>query len=150
MREQNRGVSERGVIVPGVAAELTSVAWLFVRDGRVLGVRTRGRDRFYLPGGKPEPGEDHQRALMREVREELGLQLRDVRPAFTMTAPAHGLPVATRLTMHCFHAAADGEPRPAAEIDELAWLAIAGDVRAAPAVRAALDHLATADGALDA
>ena len=122
--------------------ELTSVGWLHVRDGQVLGVRTRGRDRFYLPGGKPEPGESHEQALIREVREELGLQLRGVRLAFTVHAPAHGLAVETRLTMHCFHGLATGDPQPAAEIEELTWLDIWGDDRAAPAVRAVLDRLA--------
>jgi 8-oxo-dGTP pyrophosphatase MutT (NUDIX family) len=125
-------------------AELTSVAWLQVQDGRVLGVRTRGRDRFYLPGGKLEAGESHEAALIREVREELGLHLTGLRPAFSVCAPAHGLPVETRLTMHCFHATATGTARPGAEIDEVGWLAIAGDERAAPAVRAALERLSAA------
>ncbi len=122
-------------------ATLTSVGWLHVRDGRLLGVRTRGRDRFYLPGGKPEPGETDEEALIREVREELGLVLTDVRPAFTVEAPAHGLAVETDLTMHCFHAVASGEPQPCGEIAELAWLRIPVDVRAAPAVHSVLARL---------
>lgn len=126
-------------------AELTSVAWLHVRGGRVLGVRTRGRDRFYLPGGKLKPGESHEDALIREVHEELGLQLSELRPAFSVAAPAHGLPVETLLTMHCFHATARGVPQPGAEIDELTWLDISGDDRAAPAVRAVLDRLSSSD-----
>lgn len=36
---------------------MTSVRWLHVRDGRLLVVRTRDRDAFYLPGGKTQPGE---------------------------------------------------------------------------------------------
>jgi 8-oxo-dGTP pyrophosphatase MutT (NUDIX family) len=107
----------------------------------LLGVRSRGRDRFYLPGGKPEPGETDEEALVREVREELGLELRDVRPAFTVEAPAHGLAMETALTMRCFHATAVGEPRPQREIEELAWLRIPVDVRAAPAVHAVLARL---------
>jgi 8-oxo-dGTP pyrophosphatase MutT (NUDIX family) len=122
-------------------ATLTSVGWLHVRDGRLLGVRTRGRNRFYLPGGKPEPGETEEEALVREVREELGLELTDVRPAFTIEAPAHGLAVETDLTMHCFHATPVGEPQPAGEIEELAWLRIPVDVRAAPAVHSVLARL---------
>ena len=122
-------------------ATLTSVGWLHVRDGRLLGVRTRGRNRFYLPGGKPEPGETEEEALLREVREELGLELSDVRPAFTVEAPAHGLAVDTDLTMRCFHATAAGDPQPRGEIEELAWLRIPVDVRAAPAVHAVLARL---------
>jgi 8-oxo-dGTP pyrophosphatase MutT (NUDIX family) len=128
------------------AAELESVAWLCEQDGRLLGVRTRGRDRFYLPGGKIEPGESHAQALVREVREELGLTLSDVEHAFSVVAPAHGLAVSTRLTMHCFRADAAGTPVPAREIEEMAWLDIAGDDRAAPAVQAALSRLASECG----
>jgi len=127
--------------MPMPTATLTSVGWLQVQDGRLLGVRTRGRNRFYLPGGKPEPGETEEEALIREVGEELGLQLTDVRPAFTVEAPAHGLAVETELTMHCFHARAVGEPRPLGEIEELAWLRIPVDVRAAPAVHTVLARL---------
>jgi 8-oxo-dGTP diphosphatase len=127
--------------VPYPMATLTSVGWLHVQDGHLLGVRTRGRDRFYLPGGKPEPGETDEEALVREVREELGVELADLRPAFTVEAPAHSLVVETELTMRCFHAAAVGEPRPAREIEELAWLRIPVDVRAAPAVHAVLARL---------
>jgi ADP-ribose pyrophosphatase YjhB (NUDIX family) len=91
---------------------LTSVGWVHMRDGKLLVVRTRGRELFYLPGGKPEAAETHEHALVREIREELGLALRDVRPAFTVQAPAHGLDRATQLTMHCFYASADSMPAP--------------------------------------
>jgi uncharacterized protein (TIGR00730 family) len=124
--------------------ELTSVAWLCVRDGRVLAVRSHGRDRFYLPGGKVEPGETHEQALTREVLEEIGVALTDVRPAFTVHAPAHGQPDGTSVTMHCFHAVAVGDPAPAGEIAELTWLAPDDRDLAAPAVQLALARIATA------
>ena len=122
-------------------AELASVGWVHIRDGRLLGVRTHGRDRFYLPGGKPEPGETPEAALSREVEEELGVTLRELRAAFTVTAPAHGLGTPTRLTMQCFWAEGDGELVPAREIAEVAWLDIPADPRAAPAVAAVLQRL---------
>jgi len=43
--------------------------------GRVLMVRKRGTDAFLNPGGKPEPGETPRQCAVREVREELGLEL---------------------------------------------------------------------------
>jgi len=48
---------------------LDVLAWVVLRDDRMLTVRTRGRDAFYLPGGKREPGESDVAALRREVRE---------------------------------------------------------------------------------
>ncbi|MCX5052441.1 MULTISPECIES: NUDIX hydrolase [unclassified Streptomyces] len=47
------------------------VAWVLVRDGRVLLTRNRGVDVFYFPGGKRESGESDAETLAREITEEL-------------------------------------------------------------------------------
>ena len=50
-----------------------------VRDGRVLACRRTAplevAGRWELPGGKVEPGEAPEAALVREVREELGCDI---------------------------------------------------------------------------
>lgn len=56
------------------------VAGAVVRDGRVL-LAQRNRPpelagRWELPGGKVEPGESVEDALLRELREELGIEVR--------------------------------------------------------------------------
>ena len=56
-------------------AEIDSLAWIHVRDRRLLSVRTEGKAKFYLPGGKREPGEGDVAGLCREIREELGVEL---------------------------------------------------------------------------
>ena len=50
-------------------------AWLHLHDGRILSTRSRGKDRYYLPGGKREPGETDADTLLREIREELTVTL---------------------------------------------------------------------------
>lgn len=47
-----------------------------VRDGRVLLCRGKGGDSTYLPGGHIEFGETGAQALVREIREELGVESR--------------------------------------------------------------------------
>lgn len=44
-----------------------------VRDGRILLCRAKGGATTYLPGGHIEFGETGRQALVREVREELGV-----------------------------------------------------------------------------
>lgn len=54
------------------------------RDGNVL-VAQRSEEKHYplrweFPGGKPEPGETPEQALVREVREELGCEIQVLHP----------------------------------------------------------------------
>ena len=50
----------------------TSIKGVLIHDGRVLLLLNERGERD-LPGGRPDPGEDHRAALVREVREEAGL-----------------------------------------------------------------------------
>jgi 8-oxo-dGTP pyrophosphatase MutT (NUDIX family) len=49
-----------------------SIKGVLIQDGRVL-LLLNERGEWDLPGGRPDPGEDHRAALVREVREETGL-----------------------------------------------------------------------------
>jgi 8-oxo-dGTP pyrophosphatase MutT (NUDIX family) len=49
-----------------------SIKGVLIHDGRVL-LLLNERGEWDLPGGRPDPGEDHRGALEREVREETGL-----------------------------------------------------------------------------
>ncbi len=97
------------------------VAAALVRDGRVLACRRTGppaaAGRWELPGGKVEPGESRDDALVREVREELGVDV-EVTGWLDGAAPigeTHELRVAT-----C--AVRSWAPYPT-EHDRLRWLA---------------------------
>ena len=77
-------------------APLIRVAAVVFRDGagRVLAVRKRGTERFMLPGGKPEPGEEFIDTAAREVDEELGLSVlpADLDPLGTFASEAANEP----------------------------------------------------------
>lgn len=54
---------------------IDKVAWIYVVDGKVLGARSAGKDTYYFPGGKRESGESDAETLIREVEEELSVQI---------------------------------------------------------------------------
>lgn len=122
---------------------IDKLAWIRVRDGRLLAVRSRNQDAFFLPGGKREPGESDEHALVREVEEELTVRLRPetLRPLRVFEAQAHGRPEGVLVRMTCFTADYEGELEPAAEIEELAWLGEADRDRMSLVTRIIFDWL---------
>jgi 8-oxo-dGTP diphosphatase len=71
-----------------------------------------------LPGGKVEPGEEPQDALVREVREELGVQ---IELGARVEGPAAGAwPLGDRYVMQVWLAKISvGDPRPLEDHDQL-------------------------------
>lgn len=122
------------------------VAWVCVRDARLLVTRTRGRDAYYLPGGKREPGESDWQALARETREELDIELvpETLSLVSVVEAPAHSAPMGARVRMICYHAdpvTALPSLTPRGEVAEIAWLDMRDRDRCAPAVQVVLTEL---------
>ncbi|MFF5986691.1 NUDIX hydrolase [Prauserella flavalba] len=122
---------------------IDKIAWLRIEDGRLLGARSRGKDVYYLPGGKREPGETDLETLTREIGEELtvGLDPATAVHAGTFEAPAHGRAGGTVVRMTCYTADYRGTLAPASEIEELRWLTCADRDRVSPVNQLILDHL---------
>lgn len=94
------------------------------RTGHVLAVRKRGTSMFMQPGGKPELGESAVDAAIREVREELRVELDPARMRLLgiFEAPAaneDGYVVRGTVFIHPPVEVA----APAAEIEEIRWVA---------------------------
>jgi 8-oxo-dGTP pyrophosphatase MutT (NUDIX family) len=111
--------------------------------GRLLLVRKRGTTAFMQPGGKLEPGESPVDALGREVREELGVGMADVRELGHHTAVAANEP-GHSVAADLFFVTLDGVPQIAAEIEEMAWIDphAPGDIELAPLTRDTVLELA--------
>ncbi|MEV4826564.1 NUDIX domain-containing protein [Micromonospora sp. NPDC049274] len=127
--------------------EIDKVAWILIEDGRVLSTRSQGKDVWYLPGGKREPGESDLETLRREIDEELSVEV-DVRDAVhlgTFSAQAHGHATGITVRMTCYRAGYRGRLRPASEIAEMAWLGYAERHRTSPVDQLIFDHLRDAD-----
>ena len=103
---------------------IDKIAWLHLHNGKVLSTRSRGKDRYYFPGGKREPGETDEQTLLREIEEELTVALdpASLTHAGTFEAPAHGHPAGVLVLMTCYYAGYTGTLRAAAEIEEVVWL----------------------------
>lgn len=55
------------------------VEGLIIQDGKLLLVTGYGADYYWTPGGKIDKGEDHEQALKREMKEELGIDVSNPR-----------------------------------------------------------------------
>ncbi len=100
-----------------------AVAAIIVRpDGRALFVRRAqdpARGKLGLPGGFVDPGENAEQALVREVREEVGLELRDLR-YLSSHANRYLFAGVTYHTLDLFYTGHADEPGRAAPLDAVA------------------------------
>jgi 8-oxo-dGTP diphosphatase len=92
-------------------------------EGRLLSARRSAppalAGRWELPGGKVEPGENPEHALVRELREELGVEAEPLErvPGQWPLKPGYVLRVWTARLLP-----GSAEPRPLEDHDELRWL----------------------------
>ncbi|MGR6922015.1 NUDIX hydrolase [[Actinomadura] parvosata] len=102
------------------------VAWVLVRDHRVLVTRSHGREVFYFPGGMREPGESDSQTLVREIEEELltAIDAGSMVHVGTFEVPA-GHPEHGPFRMICYTAEHDGPLTPSMEVAETAWFGYA-------------------------
>jgi 8-oxo-dGTP diphosphatase len=135
--EESAGPSARSATIDAVSEEpLQVVAAAIVQDRRVLLVSKRAApDVFFLPGGKPEPGEEAAATLARELEEELGVALVASTPLATVSDEAALERGPMEMAVHL--AVVEGQPEPRAEIVALAWAGSdhASRAKVAPAVR---------------
>jgi 8-oxo-dGTP diphosphatase len=106
------GTNGRRVVVGGAVCD----------KGRLLAARRTAppalAGRWELPGGKVEPGERVDEALVRELREELGIEVEPV------ARVAGEWPLTPGLVLHVWRARLlKGLPQPLQDHDELRWLA---------------------------
>ena len=106
---------------------IDKIAWLHLENGAVLCSRSKGKDAFYLPGGKREGTESDLETLVREVREELSVEIdpESAKLFGIFRAEAHGKAAGVIVRMSCYTADYHGELHPDNEIEELAWFTTA-------------------------
>ncbi|EGL17802.1 NUDIX hydrolase [Paenibacillus sp. HGH0039] len=110
-------------------------ACLVKRDGtRLLLVRVRDNERWYLPGGKIEEGEDPEAALKRELKEELNLDLLPESISYLRTVIGAAYKEDAQVELVCYEADWNGQIAPCSEISEAGWIEMDRHELLAPAV----------------
>lgn len=74
---------------------------------------------FVFPGGKQEEGESVEQALVREIKEELLCELKDVSSLGKVNGAT---PDGREIEMYLYTATLVGKPVPTSEIKEIEWL----------------------------
>lgn len=123
--------------------ELQKVGLAAIEGDHLLVVRKKGAHAFILPGGKPEGTEQDLETLSWEVNEELGCSIAETRFEGAFTDVAADISD-TIVTVRLYTGKLIGDPSPASEIEELAWIRITGlcDLPLAPSlINQILPHL---------
>jgi ADP-ribose pyrophosphatase YjhB (NUDIX family) len=103
---------------------IDKLAWIELQNKSILSTKSYGRDKYYIPGGKREIGESDQQALLREIQEELTVNI-DINTLIyigVFEAQAHGHPEGVMVTMTCYSGEYSGELKVSSEIEEMKWL----------------------------
>ncbi len=102
---------------------IDKIAFIYLKDQQILMALSKGNDTYYIPGGKREAGESDQETLIREVREELGVEIitETIKHYGTFTAQAHGKAEGTIVKMTCYEARFLGKIIASSEIQDLAY-----------------------------
>ncbi|WP_052850385.1 NUDIX hydrolase [Streptomyces avicenniae] len=122
---------------------IDKIAWINIANGRILSTRSKGRERYYLPGGKREAGESDLDTLAREIKEELSVELRLDTARFVgeFRAQADAHPDGVEVRMRCYESDYEGQLSPASEIAEMIWLQYADRPLTSAVDQIIFDHL---------
>ena len=104
--------------------EVDKIAFIHIVDGKILSTRTKGRNKFYIPGGKREADETDEETLVREVKEELSVHIirETISYLGTFKAQSDGATEGVIVKMTCYTAEYNGNLKASSEIEELRWL----------------------------
>jgi 8-oxo-dGTP diphosphatase len=129
---------------------IDKLAYLYLKDKKVLETLSRGKDTWYIPGGKREADESDVQALTREVKEELNVDLLPdtIKHYDTFEAQAHGKAEGVVVRMTCYTADFTGEFAPTSEVEKIDYFTYADKARTSPVDQLIFDDL-HAKGLLD-
>ncbi len=104
--------------------EIDKIAFIAIRDGKILVSKSFGKNKYYIPGGKREEGESDIQTLIREVNEELSVDVipETVEYIETFTAQADGEEQGIDVRMTYYTSEYKNVLKASNEIEEIQWL----------------------------
>ena len=126
---------------------IDKLAWIYLKDRKVLSTRSKGKNVYFIPGGKREGNETDEQALIREIKEELSVDIipETIKSFGVFEAQAHGKPEGVVVRMTCYTSDFSGELKPDSEIDEIVWLTHEGREKSSAVDKFILDDLKEKD-----
>lgn len=114
---------------------IDKIAWIHTKDGKVLSTLSRGKDVFYIPGGKREENETDEQTLVREIKEELDVDivLDTVEYLGVYEAQSDGAQEGVMVKMTSYIGDYVGELKASSEIERFEWLSMS-DIKKVSAV----------------
>lgn len=103
---------------------IDKIALLYYKNGKILTTRSKGKDAYYFPGGKREGSESDLETLVREIKEELSIDIipESAKLYGIFSAQAHGKAEGVVVQMSCYTADFTGELKADSEIEEIRWI----------------------------
>ena len=104
--------------------EVDKIAFIETKNGQILSTKSKGKSKYYIPGGKRELGETDKQTLIREVFEELDVKIKSktIKYLGTFKAQSDGAKEGVLVKMTCYKAEYEGVLKPKNEIEEIKWL----------------------------
>lgn len=121
--DPNHSLNSIDYYIEPSAQIIDKLAWIHIQDHKILSTKSKGKTKYYIPGGKREPQESDSEALLREIKEELQVALNpeslEFMGIFEAQADGHAQGILVRMT--CYSGTYKGELKPDNEIDKIVW-----------------------------
>ena len=97
------------------------IAGIIIKDKQLLMCKKYDEPHFIMPGGKLIEGETKEQTLKRELKEEIGVELKSMKFFKTWEAP-HFRDKNKIVKMETYFVEVEGEPKAIGEINEIEWI----------------------------
>jgi len=97
------------------------IAGIVIKDRKLLMCKKYNEPHFIMPGGKIKPNETPKKCVERELKEETGLELVDIKYWNTYQT-VHFQDKNKLIVMETYIVAVNGIPKPGKEINDIKWI----------------------------